>query len=617
MAKLTLGQPYLSALEEIDKNINQYPRVNLGVIEIPLDQVVGTTTVSRSKSFSRDFYPILPDGTEFADKWEFVYEHQQETGVVDPIKVLEYKRRFYIVEGNKRVSVLKQADAAYVTADVERVMIPKSDDPESVMYYEFLDFYQVCPIYEIDFSTPGRYKELAGILGRNLKEPWPGDVVKAVQAGFLYFRNLFMIEGGDRLQITPGDAFIIYLRYYPAGSLLDDGESLVRTHIRKLRSEFVSQTVEDKKIIADSLNVFKGQASLFHRALPKDKVLQVAFIYHGDYRKSGWLYGHELGRNHINDAMEGNVSTKAYTCSTEDDDLRGTIDQAVSEGADVIFTTSPAQMKVTSQSAIHYPSVKFLNCSMNLPSNAVRTYYGRMFEAKFLMGCLAASMAGNHKIGYAANYPIYGAVANINAFAIGASFIDPEAKIYLRWTTATTDIHDFPETEQRIYVFSGHDLIKPDRETRQYGVYKTDDGGKIINIAAPVWNWGKYYELILQSILDGTWNLKEISKKSHALSYWLGMQAGVIDIVLSDHLKPSTVKMVNSFRRMILDDTFHPFEGALNSQNGMIKGADNPNLTNEEIIQMNWLNENIVGRIPKLDELSDHAKATVEASGVG
>ena len=39
-------------------------------------------------------------------------------------------------------------------------------------------------------------------------------------------------------------------------------------------------------------------------------------------------------------------------------------------------------------------------------------------------------------------------------------------------------------------------------------------------------------------------------------------------------------------------------------------------LSSRDIIMMDWLNENIIGEIPKIDALKDDAKTTVKYSGV-
>ena len=36
-----------------------------------------------------------------------------------------------------------------------------------------------------------------------------------------------------------------------------------------------------------------------------------------------------------------------------------------------------------------------------------------------------------------------------------------------------------------------------------------------------------------------------------------------------------------------------------------------------DVITMDWLNENVIGEIPKIDALDDEAKASVKLSGVG
>ena len=89
------------------------------------------------------------------------------------------------------------------------------------------------------------------------------------------------------------------------------------------------------------------------------------------------------------------------------------------------FSTSHRLMEYTLRAAVEYPRVRFLNCSIGLPHQSVRSYFGKMYEAKFLLGALAASMADNHRIGYHASVFASGALSEINAFAIGASLLDP------------------------------------------------------------------------------------------------------------------------------------------------------------------------------------------------
>lgn len=49
-------------------------------------------------------------------------------------------------------------------------------------------------------------------------------------------------------------------------------------------------------------------------------------------------------------------------------------------------------------------------------------------------GAIAGAMAENNKLAYIADYPIFGTIANINAFALGAKMINPRAEVYLEWS---------------------------------------------------------------------------------------------------------------------------------------------------------------------------------------
>ena len=74
--------------------------------------------------------------------------------------------------------------------------------------------------------------------------------------------------------------------------------------------------------------------------------------------------------------------------------------------------------------------------------------------------------------------------------------------------------------------------------------------------------------------------------------------------------------MIEGLRRCITADSINPFEGELRSQTGVIKDPDSPRLSNSDIINMNWLNDNIEGTIPSFEELTEKAQMTVKANGI-
>ena len=99
--------PYLPVLDDILSREEIQTEQKIGLIQVPLEYVVGTSTKGRTNSFAANFMPILGEKTEFAMKWMSLSEAQVNEGIRDPIIAYEYMNRYYVVEGNKRASVLK------------------------------------------------------------------------------------------------------------------------------------------------------------------------------------------------------------------------------------------------------------------------------------------------------------------------------------------------------------------------------------------------------------------------------------------------------------------------------------------------------------------------------
>ena len=114
-------------------------------------------------------------------------------------------------------------------------------------------------------------------------------------------------------------------------------------------------------------------------------------------------------------------------------------------------------------------------------------------------------------------------IANINAFALGVASVNPRAKVYLAWSkTKDYDRNKFL-TENDLHYVSDQDIITPNDASRYFGLYKLQDG-QALNLAMPIWNWGVFYEKLLQSVLAGSYKA-EGQEQVKALNYWWGMSA--------------------------------------------------------------------------------------------
>ncbi len=172
----------------------------------------------------------------------------------------------------------------------------------------------------------------------------------------------------------------------------------------------------------------------------------------------------------------------------------------------------------------------------------MRTYYARMYEVKFLMGAIAGALSENDKVGYIADYPVANTIACVNAFALGAKMGNPRCKVYLKWDNTIDDsLPTFDEADMDL--ICGKDTIIPGIYNPQFGLYSQKDD-EIWNIAMPLWNWDVFYEKIIQSVLDDTWNSEEGDDKSKSINYWWGLSSGLVELLYTDRLPIGTIRLI-------------------------------------------------------------------------
>ena len=267
--------------------------------------------------------------------------------------------------------------------------------------------------------------------------------------------------------------------------------------------------------------------------------------------------------------------------------------------------------------AVKYPKVHFLTCSVDQPYSSMRTYYGRIFEAKFITGAIAGAVAQDDRIGYIGSSPILGVAASINAFALGAQMTNPRAQIDLRWSCCEgTPQADF--YAEGIRVISNRDVPTQNQVYMNfcnYGTYLLGNRGDLVPLASPLWVWGKFYEHVITALLAGTW---KDDKRTHpkAVNYWLGMDSGVIDVEFSNRLPAGVLSLANILRDGLRNKTIQPFRRRILAQDGTVKNDGSRDFTTEELLHMDWLCENVIGEIPAFDELLPMAQPLVRELGI-
>lgn len=604
--------PYLPVLDDILAGEDIQTEQNMGLIQVPLEYVVGTSTKGRTYSFAANFMPILDEKSEFAVKWMNLSEAQVNEGIRDPIVAYEYMNRYYVVEGNKRVSVLKYFKADSILANVTRKIPKLSEDEDIKLYYEYMKFNEISGMNNIEFSKEGMAEELLELTGGSNK--WDPEKVLEFNSLIIHFTKEYEFRGGRKLPITVGDALTAFINVYGYEAVLEMSDEEMSTNIVKCWKEFVVLTEKHSVGLVMDPGELEEKKSIFSYFMPfMAKKFKVAFLYPKSPETSDWIYAHELGRNFLEETFSDQMQTICVK-DVKEEMVESVLEEVTRQGADIVFEVAPQMMKPSLKFAVDHPEVKILNCSLNTPHKYIRTYYARMYEAKFLSGMIAGAMAENDKIAYIADYPIYGMIANINAFALGASFTNPRAKVYLEWSTRKDYDRDAFLAENDIHIVSDQDMITPRKASRQFGLYSVEDG-QTVNLLMPVWNWGIFYEKMIQSMIAGSYQTEE-NAQGRALNYWWGMSAGVIDLICSKNVPVGVKRLADHLKSDIKKGDIVPFYGEIRSQDGTLRNEKHKTMKPEAIMEMDWLIDNVIGSIPQMDTLIAAAQPVVQVKGV-
>ena len=400
--KMLAGQsPFLPVLDDILQNVPVENQIPLGQVDIPLNLLVGTKTTGRTAAFASNFMPLLDLKTEFASKWVNLCLSHLEEGIRDPIRCYEYMGRFYVQEGNKRVSVLKYFDATSILGNVIRVVPQYSDDPAVQMYYEFMHFYPITQNYLLTFTKPGSYARLQKILGKGPDEKWSGDDRAEVLSLYNWVEKAFLAHGGAKLRCTVGDVLLLLLRVYTKEELAKLSPNELSEKLDALWDDVLALQKADPVRVSDKPAEPK-QTGLLDRILPGKHTapshLKVAFVHERTPGTSSWTSQHEFGRTQLDTVFAGQVETTAYFNAVPGENADALVEQAIADGADVVFTTSPKLVGASLRAAVKHPQVRILNCSMEMPSASIRTSAAMRPAARRIPGISSSLFSSSEEI---------------------------------------------------------------------------------------------------------------------------------------------------------------------------------------------------------------------------
>lgn len=330
--------------------------------------------------------------------------------------------------------------------------------------------------------------------------------------------------------------------------------------------------------------------------------MKVAFMYVGPVGDGGWSYAHDQGRQYLVEKMP-DVETSIVESVPEGADAERVLTQLAEAGNKVIFATSFGYMDYVIKVAQKYPDIVFMHCSGFKTADNVGTYFGRIYQARYLTGIVAGKTTKTNTIGYVAAHPIPEVVRGINAFTLGVRSVNPQAKVKVVWTNTWYDPaleKDAGKTllEQGADVIAQHqDTPGPQQAAEEKGKFSIGYNSDMSKMApkavltSAVWNWGPYYEKTVKSVKEGTWKSEQ---------YWGPMSDNIVGLapygpMVSDDIKQT----VEASKQKILSGSWDVFTGPIKDQKGAVKVPEGQKMSDADMLSFNWFVEGVDGTIPK------------------
>lgn len=350
----------------------------------------------------------------------------------------------------------------------------------------------------------------------------------------------------------------------------------------------------------------QGSATVASDQLPALDEIRAGFLYVGPIGDAGWTYAHEQGRQAM--AALPYVTETSYVESVPGDPdlILEAIDKLVTEGHNVIFTTSFDHMDPTIEAARRYPDVVFMNCSGYKTDRNAGTFFGRMYQARYLTGLLAGIMTQSNTLGYVAALPTPDVVHGINAFALGAQSVNKAADVRVEWTNTWYGPDIESEKAERL-LDQGADVLAMEQDSPaviqaaakrgKYAIgYQSDMSlfAPDLTLTSAVFEWAPIYLDIAEQLHEGTWRSENI---------WWGLKEGAVDLAPFADAVPQAVRdLIDSEKEQIIEGSLRVFEGPIQDVDGRIRTPARSVMSDADLLSMDYFVRGVTGEMPAMPE---------------
>jgi basic membrane lipoprotein Med (substrate-binding protein (PBP1-ABC) superfamily) len=327
---------------------------------------------------------------------------------------------------------------------------------------------------------------------------------------------------------------------------------------------------------------------------------KIALIIFSQKNDGGWSQALEEARMKLEERMGlhipvvENVPENAAA-------IRPAVELFIERGYNIILGSAFGYSDTFKELSEKYPDVAFLNPAGITNGPNLESFYGRTYETQYLCGMAAGAASKTGKLGFVAANPFPLVNWTVNAYALGARQINPEATVTVVFTGAWND----PVKERaaaEALIEQGVDVIGQHVDTpatqivaQEKGVYGTGHHRDLREFApqatqcSSVWVWDRFLEPEIEKIVSGSW-------EPNPYGAFLSINDGGTEIACCGEAVPKeAVDKIMAERQAIIDGK-HVFAGPLSDREGKERVAAGQTLGDADLWKMDWFVPGVVSQ---------------------
>ncbi len=286
----------------------------------------------------------------------------------------------------------------------------------------------------------------------------------------------------------------------------------------------------------------------------------------------------------------------------EGPDAERVMETMITQGAKLIFATSFGHQEPAMNVAKKHSDVVFEHAGGWMMADNFANFYANVPDTWYLLGTAAGLMTKTDKLGFVAAMPLGWTLTFVNAFALGAQSVNPNAQVIVTFTGSWSDrAKEAAATDalinQEVDVITMHvdspATVIQTAEAR--GVYSIGFQSLAAQQFAPEYwitgtgfTFGKTITWMAQSVIDGTWEPAFVR---------CSIGEGCMALAPFGPKVPAEVKThVNNLLADLNAGKLVVFQGPIVDQDGTVRVPEGETLSDEQMGNVDWFVRGVIGQ---------------------